>query len=321
MAERDAAEAPQAPAAGRRKRVAVVVGSGGLKCAAALGMWKVLERAGIQPDVVVGCSGGAIYAAAMALGVPLARAERDSLHMWQGLFGRRRYGPLVGSLLFGRPVRSEHLGLFDDRLLNTRLRQIFGDATFADARIPLFLASTDVHSGERHTIGAGPVFDAIRASVAIPLLLPPWQADGRLLMDGGASDPLPISVAIREGAEIILAMGFEVPIAAAAGSVLQVAQRTMATTVNQLLRSTYAFYSAVHHAEIIPLMPEFEQPVRLGDTHLIPRLIELGERVTEAELPYLQRLLAARTPPPPPADGHADPGREEGTGARPLRRA
>lgn len=289
MHERARTAAPLA----RRPRVAVVVGSGGLKCAAALGMWRVLERAGIQADVVVGCSGGALYTAAMALGVPLERAERETLCMWDGLFERRRYRALVSALLPKTAERSERFGLLDDALLNRRLRQMFGDATFADTRIPLYLASTDVYSGESHTIDQGPIFDAIRSSVAIPLLLPPWRANGRLLMDGGASDPLPISVAIREGAEIILAMGFEVPLTAPVGSMLQAAQRTMATTVNHLLRATYAFYSAVHHAEIIPLMPDFGQTVRLGDTHLIPRLIELGEQVTEEQLPYLRRLLSA----------------------------
>src|SRR5438034_10464843 len=56
------------------KRVALVVGSGGVKCAAALGLWKVLQREGIEVSVAVGCSGGSIYAALIALGVGLQAA-------------------------------------------------------------------------------------------------------------------------------------------------------------------------------------------------------------------------------------------------------
>lgn len=276
-----------------RPRVAVVVGSGGLKCAAAIGMWKVLQHAGIEVDVVVGCSGGAIYTAAMALGMSVEQVEHDTLKLWDGVFKRLRYRALVPGMFWKGADREDNLGLLDDRLVEERLHALFGDATFADARIPLYLAATDVHSGERHTLQAGNIRDAIRASIAIPLLLRPWRVDGHLLMDGGASDPLPISTAIREGAEIILAMGFETPVVGMPSSLLKVAGRTMATTVNHLLRSTYAFYSAVHHAEIIPLMPEFEHPVGLRDTHLIPQLIELGAQATQAHLPYIQRLIEA----------------------------
>lgn len=278
----------------RRPRVAVVVGSGGLKCAAAIGMWKALIRAGLGIDLAVGCSGGSIYTAAMALGMPVADLERATLHGWDGLFKKLRMRSLFRSLLPFSLGFNERMGLVNDRAVDAALRGLFGDASFADTRIPLHLAATEVHSGERYDICTGSIVDAVRASIAIPLLLRPREIDGHLLMDGGASDPLPISIAIREGADIILAMGFESPPAESLDSLSKVAGQAISTTVNHLLRSTYAFYSAVHHAEIIPLMPEFKQAVRLADTHLIPHIIEQGERVTEAELPYLKRLLASR---------------------------
>jgi NTE family protein len=58
------------------------------------------------------------------------------------------------------------------------------------------------------------------------------------------------------------------------------------------LRSTYAFYSAVHHAELVPLMPDFDQKIGLGDTHLLPFIIEQGERAIEHALPHVRRFLA-----------------------------
>ena len=58
-----------------RKRVALVIGAGSVKCAAALGLWKVLKREGIAVDMVVGCSGGSLYAAAMALGYDAEETE------------------------------------------------------------------------------------------------------------------------------------------------------------------------------------------------------------------------------------------------------
>ncbi|MGY0798855.1 patatin-like phospholipase family protein [Lysobacter sp. A286] len=294
MPEPVASDAP-VPAAGaaRRPRLAVVVGSGGIKCVAAIGMWKVLRREGIDVDIAVGCSGGALYNATMALGMSIAEAEEHSLGLWGGLFRQLHYRSLVRSVLPSWFGFNERSGLVNDRAVGDAMRTLFGDATFADTQMPLHLAATDLHSGERVALNTGHIGDAVRASIAIPLLLRPWPVGGRLLVDGGLSDPLPVSIAIREGAEIILAMGFETPPTERLNSLLGVGGQSISITVNHLLRATYAFYSAAHHAEIIPLMPSFDQPVHINDTHLIPHLIEQGERVTEAQLPYLRRLLAA----------------------------
>ncbi len=280
-------------------RIAVVVGSGGMKCAAAVGMWKVLHRERIPVDLAVGCSGGAIYTAAMALGMHPEEAERHTLVMWEGLFRQIHYRSVFRSLLSRWLGFNERTGLIDDRAIARVMETLYGDATFDDTRIPLHLAATDLHTGERVDLDSGRIADAVRASIAIPVLLRPWRVGGRLLVDGGASDPLPISIAIREGADIILAMGFETPPRAQLDSLLSLAGQTTSIAVNHLLRSTYAFYSAVHHAEVIPLLPSFDQPIRLSDTHLLPYIIEQGERAIEAELPYLRRLIAA-------ADGVGD---------------
>lgn len=285
---------PRPLVAPRRARVALVVGAGGMKCVAAIGMWKVLCRAGIDVDLAVGCSGGSVYTALIAMGMPVAEIERCTTYMWEGLFKRPHYRSLLRVMLPRRFGFNERLGLISDRAIGTVFRELFGEATFADARIPLYLAATDVYTGERCDIHEGRLRDAVRASVAVPLLLRPWPVDGRLLMDGGTSDPLPISVAIREGADIILGMGFETPISTQLDSLAKVAGQAISITTNHLIRATYAFYSSAHHAEIIPLMPEFDRPVGFGDTQLIPYLIEQGERVTEAQLPYLERLMTGR---------------------------
>lgn len=277
----------------RRPRLAIVVGSGGMKCAAAVGMWKVLQRERIPIDLAVGCSGGSIYAAAMAMGMDALEAERNTLRMWEGLFSRLHWRSVVRSLLPRRLGFSERIGLVDDRAVARVMRDLYGDTRFEQARIPLHLAATDLRTGEAVELHSGRIGDAVRASIAIPMLLRPKEIDGRMLVDGGMSDPLPVSIAIREGADIILAMGFETPPAEQLNSMLGVAGQCISTTINHMLRSTYAFYSAVHHAEIVPLMPSFRQTVRLGDTHLIPHIIEQGERAMQSELPYVRRLLAA----------------------------
>jgi NTE family protein len=106
-------------------------------------------------------------------------------------------------------------------------------------------------------------------------------------------------VAIREGCDIILAMGFESQMNGKVSSFVNAVGRTTTIVTNHLLRSTFAFYSAVHHAEVLPVMPAFDRHIGLTETQHIPYLIQEGERAAEEQIPYLRRLLAA------PASGHA----------------
>ena len=275
-----------------RPRVGLVIGSGGIKCVAAIGLWRALEEAGIEVDVAVGCSGGSVYAAALALGLVSHDAEALTERLWGRSFTGLRYRSLLRVALPRVFGFSERLGLLDDRALAAVLDEVFGEATFADADRPLFLTASDLHTAETVVLDRGLVRDAVRASLAMPLLLRPWPVDGRLLIDGGTSNPLPIDVAIREGCEVIVAMGFENRPGDTIASFSGLVSRATAITVNHLIRSTYAFYSAAHHAEIVPVMPDFDGPVRLTDAHLIPDLIAKGRAAAEAEIPYLQRLLA-----------------------------
>jgi NTE family protein len=279
-----------APGGGLR-RVGLVIGSGGLKCAAALGLLRVLRREGIPIDIAAGCSGGSIYASFAALEWDVDHAIEINARLWEKLFTRYSVKGLASAFLPGILRFSENFGLIDDRVINASLDSAFGESRIENARIPLAIVATDLGSGEKVILSSGRIADAVRASVAIPLLLRPWSIDGRRLVDGGSSDPLPVDVAIKEGCEIILAMGFENPLIGDVSSILRIVLQTSAITVNHLLKSTFAFYNIAHHAEVIPIMPSFEKHIGLRDTHLFPEIIAEGERAAERELPYLLRLL------------------------------
>jgi NTE family protein len=102
-----------------------------------------------------------------------------------------------------------------------------------------------------------------------------------------------VGVAIREGADVIIAIGFESPHQTRVSSILRYAFEISSITSNNLLQSNFAFHNLAHHSEIIPIMPEFEHRIHLFDTDKIPYVIEVGERATEEQLPYIRKLLEA----------------------------
>jgi len=275
-----------------QRRVAVVIGSGGAKCAAALGLWKVLEREGVEIAMAVGSSGGSIYAATMALGFDFRTAERSTLDFWTSDL-MEGYTSNLRAALSGETRFTEQSGLIDDRPVLDRLRQAFGDRTFADARIPLHIVSTDVYTGETVVHSSGSIVDAVRASIAIPMIFPPWPIGDRWLTDGAVSNPLPVDVAIKEGADLIVAMGFELPTRTRMRSYTAVTAHFNSVYMNNILKSSFAFYNLAHHAEVVAVLPEFDRSIGAFDAEQFPHVIEQGERAAEAQLPYLRRLLAA----------------------------
>ena len=275
------------------KRVALVIGAGSTKCAAALGLWRSLTRHGIELDMVVGCSGGSMYAAVMALGYDLETCERLTRELWtRKVTTRRDTRSLLGAFLPKVFGFDGSFGMIDDRPLLKALERPFGGRRFEEASIPLRIVATDAANGERVVIESGSVLDAVRASIAIPYVWRPWEVEGRMLLDGCKSDPLPVDVAMRDGAHLILAMGFESPYPRKVKSATRYAFQVNSIYTNNLLRANFSFHNLAHHAEIIPVLPDFDGPIGLFDTDKIPYVIEQGEKATEAQIPYLLRLLS-----------------------------
>jgi NTE family protein len=276
----------------RNKKIALVIGAGSVKCAAALGLWRVLQQEEISFDMIVGCSGGSIYATAMAMGFSLEDAIESTRKLWNSSITRKRNWRALASLLLPGLVKfDQRFGLMSDEPMLERFRSVFGDKTFQDARTPLTIMATDFETGEAVAQSEGKIVDALRASVAIPFIWSAWRHNGRLLIDGAASNPLPVDVPMREGVDIILAMGFQSPLPSRVKSISRYAFYINSLMTNNLLNANFAFHNAVHHAEIISVFPEFERPIRLFDTDQIPYVIEQGEKAMRAQLPYLKRLL------------------------------
>jgi NTE family protein len=236
-----------------------------------------------------------LFAAAVALGFDTAKTTDITLRTWTRKLTSQRnnmgFLRLIAPKLFG--FRVDSFGLRNDGLMLSAFRDVFGQQRIEDTPIPLHITATDFMTGELVDITQGDLVDAIRASVSLPLAFAPVKLDGRLLIDGYLADPLPISVAMKNGSRVIVAVGFESPYQENIRSAGRFAAQLSAILTNNLMKSRLAFQSAVHHSEMILIMPQFKQRVRLFDTDKVPYIIEEGEQVALQQLPYLRALLDA----------------------------
>jgi NTE family protein len=271
------------------KSVTLVIGSGGIKCAAAIGLWKVLKENDIQLNGVVGCSGGSLYGALIANHSDIKEMEERSYQLWtsdlmQGYITNLKASQ-DGSLKF-----NERSGLVNDSALNKTLQTVFGDLTLTSENPAQNCRHRHADRRQSSSFGRHD-FDAVRASSAIPIIFPPWEVDGRLLIDGAASNPLPIDIAIQDGADIIIAMGFPLSYRTRFRSMTAVQEQLNSIYMNNILNATYAFYNLAHHAEIFTILPEFEGAISMFDVDKVPHVIERGEQATRELIPHIRRLL------------------------------
>ena len=113
-----------------KPRIALVIGSGSVKCAAAIGSKKVLEREKIDVDMVVGCSGGSIYASLIALDWSVERATEATLRMWTREVTAKRNLHGILQLALPRIFKfDETFGLIDDSLIDRRFYEGYGNET------------------------------------------------------------------------------------------------------------------------------------------------------------------------------------------------
>jgi len=267
-----------------------VIGSGAIKCAASIGMFQVLEEANIEVDLVVGCSGGAIYGVGKAFGFELDEIKELSDATWtkdlmQGYMMNLKASK-DGTLAF-----NERSGMVDDSFLNDKLRSVCRGKNFADSKIPIVVVATDMMSGEPVEFSRGDIFDAVRASLAIPMIFPPWEVDGSLFVDGAASNPLPIDIAIQHGADIVLAMGFNADYRTKFRSITAVQEHLTSIYMNNILKNSFAFHNLAHHSEIFPIIPEFDSVISMFDIHKLPHIIDMGREATLEQLPHIKRLM------------------------------
>jgi NTE family protein len=188
-------------------RIGLVLGSGGARGLAHIVVLETLDRLGIRPVQIAGTSIGAILGAAYAAGINGAELRAHVLKDYRNRTDvmTRLFQARVGRLAdlwqsgFGNPVLLDGIGILE-RFLPRALPE-----RFEDLAIPLSVIAADFHRLDRVVFTEGPLLPPVAASMAIPGLVRPVAFDNRVMVDGGAVDPLPVR-AITTDVDLILAI-------------------------------------------------------------------------------------------------------------------
>jgi len=176
----------------RKPRIGLALGSGSARGWSHIGVIRALESKGISPEIVCGTSVGALVGAAYAAG------EIERLHAWARSLRWQAVVSMLDLKMNG--------GLIEGGKLVDFFRAHFRDEGIARLPKAFGCVATELASGREIWLRDGPVIDSVRASIAMPGLFTPVERDGRLLVDGGLVNPVPVSLCRAMGADIVIAV-------------------------------------------------------------------------------------------------------------------
>jgi len=177
------------------KKVGLALGGGGALGAAHIGVLKALQEFEIRVGCISGTSAGALVASLYAFG-----------KNWEALveIAKQIKWMEISKLSLSR------YGLLSNEKLGALLKENIGEASIEDALIPLAIVATDIATGEEVVLDEGDVAKAVMASSCIPGIYVPVEMGGRLLVDGGIVENVPVSPLRRLGADVIIGVNLNV---------------------------------------------------------------------------------------------------------------
>ena len=285
------------------RKIGLVLGGGGARGLAHIGVMKVLESEKIRPDIIVGTSIGAVVGGALASGMKAGELEKRVASFLESDLYRSSELKVMGDTeskaeqglskriqsYFKTKIRLAH-AIFTDSILQIGdieefINFFIPDIQIEETAIPFRAVATDLLSGELVLVKKGPLRRSVLASSAVPGAIPPVEMNGRQLSDGGIISVVPARCALEEGATVVIAVAVDRDISLVSG---------LHTAVDIYVRAgeIQGFHLEQYDLECadIVIRPE------LGGTHWTDfsqskELISLGELAAINNLPQLRRLV------------------------------
>ncbi|MEZ4728014.1 MAG: patatin-like phospholipase family protein [Caldilineaceae bacterium] len=262
----------------RPQRLGLVLGGGVARGIAHIGVLQALEEHKLRPHYIVGASAGALVGGLYAAGISPAQLKTLAYRLrWRDISNLPMN--ISWSSLIALTVP---LGILDlDRLSDWICKVVGQDLHFAQLPIPFAAIATDIVTGESIMLNDGPIATAIRASCSVPGIFTPVRRHGRLLVDGGASNNLPIAAVQQMGADYVLAV-----------DLLPTITQPVEEPKNILEVSITSLYTLIRATQVdLPLADRVIQPqvgqMSLSDLTAVDALMTAGYEATLALLPSI----------------------------------
>ena len=283
------------------KRLGLALGGGGARGLAHLGVLIALEEAGIEVSAIAGTSMGAAMGAAKAIGADLRKIRillgmldlneilqvtDSTLRELQKIIGRS-----VVEYVRGSAWREEDARPHDLARLCELFSLLTAHKTFDQTKIPFAVVTVDVETGDPVVLRSGKLSDAITASTAVPGVFSPFALDGRVLMDGGVVDKLPIETVVTLGADAVVAIDTGAPLNREIATILDALLQAQRATSHHLTRVQLERAADRLAGRLLVLKPDVGWIRMLGFEHA-EDAIEAGADCARAHLDQISRLLA-----------------------------
>ncbi len=256
-------------------KVGVVLGSGGRFGISHIGVLKVLEKNNIKIDYLVGCSMGAIIGAIYAINPNIEELEKKAVSLnKRDLIRLIDLGITKTSLIKGKNIKKF-------------IKELVGDKTFSDVKIPFKVVATDLETGEFVVINEGKLIDAIMASISIPGIFPPVKLDRRLLVDGGVTNATPINVVKEMGADIIIGVDLTMKgqVKLENLNIIQILLRTY-----DILRTQVTKNNIENNKNVLIIKPNISTLSKFK-FYEIEKFINEGEKTAKKNLSKIKKLV------------------------------
>jgi len=257
----------------RKPLVGLALGSGASRGLAHIGVLRALKEENIPIDMVAGTSAGALIGALFCCGIDLKVIEKVA----QELPRKELIDLSVPRLGFVKGNRIEELVKFLTR-----------DMKIEDLDIPFRVVATDIARGEKVVFDSGYIYKAVRASISIPGIFTPVYMDGRVLVDGGIMDRVPVSIVRDMGADVVI--GVDVGFSAPRGkveSIFDVIFRSLDIMERELLKKRIIAADVL----IKPYLPEID-PARFDQVY---ECSKEGYEVTKAAIPRILEIIEEKS--------------------------
>jgi NTE family protein len=263
-------------------KLAVVVGAIGVRAVAAIPLFEFLDEARITPDLLIGSSGGAMLTAMRGAGYSAAEMRKVVERMRrEKLYSQIDYRTLLGFAhpKLAKPGIGSALKKSDRQ--HELYRRVFGERRLEDLRPTTLLQATNCLTGEGVVLSSGSLAEAVYASSAMAPEFPPIQFEGRWLVDGAYMSPVPILEAVKQQADVIIALFFQEEPKPHPEDLLESNFNILAAYFSRLVKDQTLISIELHHHEIILAPIKFDEYIGPWETRSIPAILRAGEKVVE----------------------------------------